>query len=288
MPRDRIIARYWNSVPCCGTVSPYRPISSMPARPASQPATGMERRWRQGSAGRGAVPAAGTREPDHRDGRTRRRRADALRAHPRARPSGSPRSRTASDCPRRPSTAILARAQPRLRAGGHEHAALLAGRCRVRARPDLPGADRRPSAAAPSRLAVAADAGDRRRLSVLVGDGRIYVDQVTPPREIVMSVSLGHRFPLHAGSSSKALLAFLPDDEVERYLGGGLEPLTESTRTDPDALRVDLANVTQQGIRHQRRRTAGGRHVRGLPGVRPWRASGRQHQRVRPGGAPRR
>ena len=87
--------------------------------------------------------------------------------------------------------------------------------------------------AAPELAWLSRQTQETATLSVLVGDGRIYVDQVTPPREIVMSVPLGHRFPLHAGSSSKALLAFLPDDEVERYLGGGLEPLTESTRPTP-------------------------------------------------------
>ena len=85
-------------------------------------------------------------------------------------------------------------------------------------------------------------------LSVLAGEARIYVDQVTPPREIVMSVPLGQRFPLHAGSSSKALLAFLPSDEVEAYLERGLEQITNSTRTDPASLRADLQRVRDQGF----------------------------------------
>ena len=104
------------------------------------------------------------------------------------------------------------------------------------------------SLAAPELAWLSQRTQETATLSVLVGDGRIYVDQVTPPREIVMSVPLGQRFPLHAGSSSKALLAFLPADEVERYLERGLEPLTESTRTDPDALRVDLADVRSRGF----------------------------------------
>lgn len=84
-------------------------------------------------------------------------------------------------------------------------------------------------------------------LSVLSGDGRIYVDQVTPPREIVMSVPLGQRFPLHAGSSSKALLAFLTDEEIERYLSGSLQSFTDTTVTSPEALRADLARVRARG-----------------------------------------
>ena len=39
------------------------------------------------------------------------------------------------------------------------------------------------------------------------GVERIYVDQVTPSREVKMTVQVGASFPLHAGSSSKAFLA---------------------------------------------------------------------------------
>ena len=38
-------------------------------------------------------------------------------------------------------------------------------------------------------------------LSVRRGNMRMYVDQVTPSREVKMIVQLGHPFPLHAGAS---------------------------------------------------------------------------------------
>jgi IclR family acetate operon transcriptional repressor len=102
--------------------------------------------------------------------------------------------------------------------------------------------------AAPELAWLSRETQETATLSVLAGDGRIYVDQVTPPREIVMSVPLGQRFPLHAGSSSKALLAFLPNGEVEDYLHGPLRQFTETTRTDPDALRDDLAHIRSRGF----------------------------------------
>ena len=76
---------------------------------------------------------------------------------------------------------------------------------------------------------------------------RVYVEQVTPDREVIMRVQLGVAWPLHAGASSKALLAFLPADEIDAYLGGTLEPVTGHTVTDPARLRRDLNVIRQTG-----------------------------------------
>lgn len=77
---------------------------------------------------------------------------------------------------------------------------------------------------------------------------RLYIDQITPDREVKMTVALGRRFPLHAGSSSKAFLAFLPMEEQERYIAEHtLEQLTDLTLTDPDELRADLARTRERG-----------------------------------------
>lgn len=85
-------------------------------------------------------------------------------------------------------------------------------------------------------------------LSRRYGWERLYVDQVTPDREVKMTVALGKRFPLHAGSSSKAFLAFLPHEEQERYINEHkLEALTEQTITDPDMLRKDLVVTRERG-----------------------------------------
>ena len=86
-------------------------------------------------------------------------------------------------------------------------------------------------------------------LSIMVGDHtRIYVDQVTPEREVIMSVTLGEPYPLHAGASSRALLAFLPEERIESYISSGpLQSMTASTIIDPETLRKDLAEVRSVG-----------------------------------------
>lgn len=79
-------------------------------------------------------------------------------------------------------------------------------------------------------------------------DTRVFVDQVTPTREVRMQVPLGRPCPLHAGASSKALLAFLPPAEVDVYLdSGGLDRVTTRTVVDPRRLRRELTAIREAG-----------------------------------------
>lgn len=91
--------------------------------------------------------------------------------------------------------------------------------------------------------------GETATLSVLLGEHqRIYVDQVTPDREVIMSVTMGEPYPLHAGASGRSFLAFLPQETRETYLTGGeLRALTERTVVDVDELRKVLEQVRTRG-----------------------------------------
>lgn len=85
-------------------------------------------------------------------------------------------------------------------------------------------------------------------LSVRTGWSRVYLDQVTPEREVIMSVQIGVPHPLHSGSSSKAFLAFLPENDIERYLARPLAAVTPATITDPQQLRKELAEIRRRGF----------------------------------------
>ena len=86
-------------------------------------------------------------------------------------------------------------------------------------------------------------------LSVRHGNRRVYVAQITPPREVKMTVPIGGSFPLHAGASSKALLAWLSEGETDLYLTENpLNALTLSTIVDKDQLRAELRQIRQQGF----------------------------------------
>ncbi|MGW0504938.1 IclR family transcriptional regulator [Micromonospora sp. NPDC003241] len=90
--------------------------------------------------------------------------------------------------------------------------------------------------------------GETATLSMRQGWVRVYTDQVLSPHEIRMSVTLGSRHSLVAGSSSKAILAALPDAEVSEYLSTHeLVSMTPATITSVDQLWEDLRAVRGQG-----------------------------------------
>lgn len=91
------------------------------------------------------------------------------------------------------------------------------------------------------------DTRETTTLSLLVADKRTYVDQYESMQEIKMTVELGRLYPLHAGASSRSILAFLPDSIVEKIIEDGLSPLTEATICDPHDLRQHLEGIRMNG-----------------------------------------
>jgi DNA-binding IclR family transcriptional regulator len=88
--------------------------------------------------------------------------------------------------------------------------------------------------------------GETASLAVPGVGGLTYVDEVTPIAVLTASW-LGRSVPLHATSTGKALLAFLPVEQVRRVLGGALPSFTPTTITDPEALAVELAATRARG-----------------------------------------
>ncbi len=88
--------------------------------------------------------------------------------------------------------------------------------------------------------------GETASLAVPGMSGLTYIDEVTPTA-VVTASWLGHSVPLHATSTGKALLAFLPPEQVQRVLGGPLTSFTATTITDPQALAAELAATRARG-----------------------------------------
>jgi DNA-binding IclR family transcriptional regulator len=89
--------------------------------------------------------------------------------------------------------------------------------------------------------------GETTTVSARVHHGRVYLDQVESTSEIKMTVEVGRRYPLHAGSSSTCILAFLPPAEQEEVLAAELPALTGRTETDPARLRERLGRIRRDG-----------------------------------------
>jgi DNA-binding IclR family transcriptional regulator len=85
-------------------------------------------------------------------------------------------------------------------------------------------------------------------LTVLTGDGKVInIDGISSPRMVRNVGWIGREMLPHCISSGKALLAYLPQQRLERILAEGLPRFTEKTLTDPIVLREELKRVRQQG-----------------------------------------
>lgn len=101
--------------------------------------------------------------------------------------------------------------------------------------------------AGPLLSRLAADVGEAAGLSIPDGFTVHYVDQVDSPHPVGVRDWTGTRLPMHAVSSGLVFLAHMHPTEVDRFLGGPLERLTERTVTDPDALRERLRRIQLDG-----------------------------------------
>lgn len=94
------------------------------------------------------------------------------------------------------------------------------------------------------RLAVAT--GETANLAVAKRFNLVYVDQVEAPN--IMSPNwLGRAVPLHATSSGKAFLAWLPPEEREALTPVRLKRYTDTTITSRRDLEAELDAVRRDG-----------------------------------------
>jgi DNA-binding IclR family transcriptional regulator len=93
---------------------------------------------------------------------------------------------------------------------------------------------------------VSAQTGEAAILALARRSGLVYVDEVAPPSVLTVNW-LARPVPLHATSTGKAWLAWLPEPEARGALGPVLEGFTDATVTDFGRLFGELAQIRKQG-----------------------------------------
>jgi IclR family acetate operon transcriptional repressor len=93
---------------------------------------------------------------------------------------------------------------------------------------------------------VCAQTGEAAILALARRSGLVYVDEVAPPSVLTVNW-LARPIPLHATSTGKAWLAWLPEPEARGVLGPVLEGFTDTTVTDFGRLFGELAQIREQG-----------------------------------------
>jgi len=99
-------------------------------------------------------------------------------------------------------------------------------------------------------LALRDDTGETVNLMALIGNRETLCLATYPsPQSVRLVTQVGQRALLHAGATSKAVLAWLSESEQEDWLRmlPLLPRLTESTVLDPELLRSELAATRERG-----------------------------------------
>lgn len=92
------------------------------------------------------------------------------------------------------------------------------------------------------------ETGETTILTVYQSHEVICVEKVESSHPVRLALEVGVRRPPHAGASSKALMAFLSEDEIEDIVRSqGLPRLCVNTITDRDELYAELARIREQG-----------------------------------------
>lgn len=94
---------------------------------------------------------------------------------------------------------------------------------------------------------LAADTGETATLEVPAGSDMLILDEVLGGALLGATPSVGTRWPAHATSSGKAVLAALPEAERAAMLGSRLARRTDRTITTAAALARDLARARRRG-----------------------------------------
>ncbi len=102
--------------------------------------------------------------------------------------------------------------------------------------------------AAQAELSALAEATqETASLHVLVGREVMILEEAFGGRVLAAVGEVGTRWPAHATSTGKALLAFLPEEQRRDFLRLSLPRLTEKTLCDPEELRSELRRVRDRG-----------------------------------------
>lgn len=104
-----------------------------------------------------------------------------------------------------------------------------------------------PTIAQPHLEALSRTLNESCSLSVLDGTDVVYVARSAASRIMSVNITIGTRFPAHATSMGRVLMAGLDDATMDEFLSTPLEPITPTTITNPDTLRSALRNIRDAG-----------------------------------------
>lgn len=120
-----------------------------------------------------------------------------------------------------------------------------------------------PAVARPYMETLRDETGESVCLHGRVGWSQVALQVLSSPQPVRHVHAVGSAAPLHAGAAGKAILAFLPETEVGKFVKATrLQPLTRATITDPARLASERGRIRKQGYA-----TSTGERVEGASAV---------------------
>jgi DNA-binding IclR family transcriptional regulator len=90
--------------------------------------------------------------------------------------------------------------------------------------------------------------GETVVLTVYQDQEVVCIEKVETSHSVRLALDVGTRRAPHAGASSKILMAYLPDDEIQAIINDkGLPGVCTNTITDSDELVAELARIRERG-----------------------------------------
>jgi len=90
-------------------------------------------------------------------------------------------------------------------------------------------------------------------LAILKNNEIMIVCKADCSRPLIRLISIGDTFPIYASAIGKTILAYLSEEEINRYFSlAKLAPITKKTITDPELLRRELKSIRAGAIAYGR------------------------------------
>lgn len=94
--------------------------------------------------------------------------------------------------------------------------------------------------------------GDRYQenihLALLDDADVVFIYIIESPQRVKLAAAVGQRLPAYATASGKSMLAFLPEEMVQRILDRGMPQYTSRTPRSPEAFFQNLNTIREQGF----------------------------------------
>lgn len=85
-------------------------------------------------------------------------------------------------------------------------------------------------------------------LSILDGADVVYVDAIESSQRVKLAAAPGQRLPAFCTASGKAILAFLPEENIKHILERGMPGYTQNTLTSPELFFENIRQVRELGF----------------------------------------